>query len=95
MAKVFKRSNLCVVTRKYTDQNGNEKSNWERIGQLTTFQKDDGSYSTIAELYHMPGVTISVFEQKPREQAPTQPAPQPETAVQEYSDEIKVEDIPF
>lgn len=78
MAKVIKRSNLCVVTRKYTDQNGNEKANWRTIGELTTFQKEDGTTSTICELYHMPGVTISVFAPKQQSQPaqPAQPAPQ-------------------
>jgi hypothetical protein len=90
MAQVYKRFNLAVVTRKYTGNDGVEKSNWERIGQMTTFKKDDGSYSSIIELYHMPGTTISVFENKPKEQ----PAPQP-TAQHEPTEDIQIEDIPF
>lgn len=87
MAKVIRRSNLTVVTRTYTDNQGNQKSVWNKIGELTTFQKDDGTYSTMCELYHMPGVKISVFENKPKEQAQApqqyqQPSPAPQQPVQ-------------
>jgi hypothetical protein len=98
MAQVFKRFNLSVVTRKYTDNEGKEKSNWERIGQMTTFKRDDGSYSSIIELFHMPGVTISVFEQKPKESAPPAFAggsgQQANNQLQQ-NEEINIQDIPF
>lgn len=65
--KVVKRSDLVVVVREYESQ-GEKKKVWKNIGELTTFQADDGSYFSKAELFHMPGVSISVFEQKPKEE---------------------------
>jgi len=63
---VTKKHNLCVAVRKYTDQTGQEKSIWRTIGELTTFKTDKGT-NTICELYHLPSVKISVFEQKKKE----------------------------
>lgn len=93
MAKVVKKSNLCVVVRKYQAQDGLEKSIWKTIGELTTFQKDDGSYNTIAELYTMPGIIISVFEQKEQNRQPIQQT-QPIQQVQQEQ-EINLESLPF
>ena len=53
--------NLCI-RESYKDKQGNEKINWSRIGIL--FEANDKEY---VKLYHMPGILISVFEQKKKE----------------------------
>jgi len=83
---VVKRENLTVVTRTYTDKQGQEKKVWKTIGEITTFEGDDGSKFQSAELYTMPGVRISVFEQK--EKGTQETAPQPK-----QNDPI--DDLPF
>lgn len=62
--QVVKKENLVVTVRKYTDQQGKEKSVFKTIGELTTFQDNNGQTFQKAELYHIPGASISVFEQK-------------------------------
>lgn len=52
---------LCTM-EKYTDKEGNEKVSWNRIGIM--FHKDDKRY---VKLFHMPGILISVFDQKKKE----------------------------
>lgn len=88
MAQPTKRFNLCVVTRTYTDNQGNEKKVWQRIGELAQFQNDDGGVSLSGSLYHMPGVKISAFEQKERDNQQRSSGAAPEK-------EINVDDIPF
>lgn len=61
----LKRFNIVVSARKYIDRDGNEKTIFRRIGELTTWE--GGGISV--ELYHMPGARISAFEQKPRDDA--------------------------
>lgn len=53
---------LCV-REDYTDSNGNKKVSWNRIGILFT-AKD----KTYVKLFHMPGVLVSVFERKKKEE---------------------------
>lgn len=60
-SKLSKRYNLCVVTRTFMKDNV-EKKNYERIGQLLQFEGDDGQKWFSIDLYHMPGVKVSVFE---------------------------------
>jgi len=67
MTNVLKKSNMCVVVREYQDNNGENKKVYKTIGELTTFDKD-GEVFTIGEIYHMPGVRISIFEQKEKSQ---------------------------
>lgn len=66
-ARLLKRHNLCVVTRTYK-KDGQDKNNFERIGQLLEFEGEDGGKWMKVDLYHMPGVQISVFEQKPKDE---------------------------
>lgn len=68
MIQVVKKSDMCVAIRTYTDKEGNEKKVYKTIGEVTTFKDDEGKIFSNAELYHMPGVKISLFEQKPREE---------------------------
>jgi len=53
--------NLCI-RESYKDKKGEEKINWNRIGVL--FESNDKQY---IKLYHMPGVLVSVFDQKKKE----------------------------
>lgn len=53
--------NLCV-REAYTDKSGNEQVNWNRIGIL--FEAKGKQY---VKLYHIPGVLISVFEPKKKD----------------------------
>lgn len=55
--------NLCI-REGYTDRDGNEKTSWNKVGIL--IDKGDKQY---VKLYHMPGVMISVFEQKKKEES--------------------------
>jgi hypothetical protein len=52
--------NLCV--REAYEKDGNEVVRWNKIGVL--FEKGDKQY---VRLFHMPGVLISVFEPKPKD----------------------------
>ena len=36
--------------KKYTDRNGNEKTQWNNIGVMTEFHKDNGDISRIIEI---------------------------------------------
>ena len=56
---------LCI-RESYTDKDGNEKVSWNKIGIL--FSSKDKEY---IKLYHLPGVLVSVFEQKKKEEAET------------------------
>ena len=101
-SKVMKRENLVISYEKY-QQNGQDKNAWRNIGELITFQHDDGTTSQIVKLWHLPGHTINVFEkrdiqQEGQGQKPAQPAPQPkklEPIYEEPTEEISIEDIPF
>ena len=52
---------LCI-REAYTDKEGNEKVSWNKIGIL--FTSKDKEY---VKLYHLPGVLVSVFEQKKKD----------------------------
>ena len=50
--------NLCI-RESYTTKDGEEKVSWNRIGTL--FEANGKEY---VKLYHIPGVLISVFQPK-------------------------------
>ena len=52
---------LCI-RESYKDKNGDERVTWNKIGIL--FEANDKQY---VKLHHIPGVLISVFEQKKKE----------------------------
>jgi len=79
MSKLY---DLAVVTRKYTDNNGNEKSVWKNIGSIIE-TKNGGKIILIDRTFNPAGVycdadrdqiMISMFEPKPREMSPAQQA---------------------
>jgi hypothetical protein len=53
--------------KKYTDRNGNEKTQWNNIGYMTEFHKEDGSVSRIIEIPAI-GLEANVFEQRDRDE---------------------------
>jgi hypothetical protein len=57
---------LCV--RESYQKNGEEKVRWNKIGVL--FESNGKAY---IKLFHMPGVLVSVFEPKPKEEKQDDP----------------------
>jgi len=55
---------LCI-RETYKNKNGEEKTSWNKIGIL--FEANDKQY---VKLFHIPGVLISVFEQKKKDDKP-------------------------
>jgi hypothetical protein len=43
MANILKKENITIVIREYTDGQGNNKKVYKTIGELVTWQGDDGS----------------------------------------------------
>ena len=64
---------LCI-RETYVAKDGEEKSSWNKIGVL--IETNDKQY---VKLFHIPGVLINVFEQKPRETTQATPAANTET----------------
>lgn len=52
--------------RKYQDKEGNEKTQWNNIGTMTVFQKEDGKINRIIEIPTI-GLEANVFPWTPRE----------------------------
>jgi len=46
--------------KKYQDKDGNEKTQWNNIGMITEFHKDDGTVSKIIEIPAI-GLEASIF----------------------------------
>ena len=61
--------NLCI-RESYQDKQGNDKVSWNKIGIL--FEANGKQY---VKLSHIPGVLISVFEPKPKEEPKQEEAP--------------------
>jgi hypothetical protein len=69
-----KIKDLCVATSKYTNRNGEEKSNWLNIGAI--FEKDDGGkYMMLKRTFNPAGmpnpdnrdtIIVSMFDVKPK-----------------------------
>ena len=55
---------LCI-RETYTDNQGRERVSWNRIGFL--FSAKGKEY---IKLYHIPNTLISIFEPKPKKEAP-------------------------
>jgi single-stranded DNA-binding protein len=86
---------LAVGVRKYTDQSGQEKTQWENIGAI--FKNEEGkSFISIKRTFNPAGVPnpdqkdsiiVSMFEPKDPNAAPAAPAKPAASAVDD--------DIPF
>lgn len=75
--------------RKYKDKQGIEKTQWNNIGTITEFHKDDGNISRIIEIPAI-GLEANIFPWTPKE--PTQPKAEIPNM---NSSEINIDDIPF
>lgn len=92
----MKKYNLSKP-RKYTDSQGNEKTYWDKVGELIEFEKKDGTISRIVKIPAI-GLEANVFEEKPREEA--KPQPKVDVAEKEYNEYpteevVNTDDIPF
>ena len=82
MAQVIKRENLTISTGEY-QKDGQTKQRYRTIGELVSYQNDDGSVSQFGEMWGPTGSTkFNVYDQTDRNsQAPAQQAP----AQQQYA----------
>lgn len=55
-----------LMVRETYNKNGEEKVSWNKLGVLI----EAANGKQYIKLFHMPGVLISVFEQKPKEDKP-------------------------
>jgi len=88
--KPIKRYNLVVSVRKYIDADGNEKNAYKRIGEMMVWE--NGGISL--ELYHMPGIRISAFEQTDRQAQPPRDPFQETSPSKEELPTVPKEEIP-
>lgn len=87
--------------KKYTNSQGEEKTQWNNIGMITEFHKEDGSVSRIIEIPTI-GLEANIFpfEPKKTEQDGIKSTPpgymNKKVETIEYpEEEINPEDIPF
>lgn len=92
--------------KKYQDKQGVEKTQWNHIGQITEFYKDDGSVSRIIEIPAI-GLEANIFPFVEKEQNNNQQsgygvktqsygnAPTEESQEDFPVDDINPSDIPF
>lgn len=88
--------NVSKAGRVYKDNQGNEKTNWDSVGTITEFHKDDGSVSRILEIPAI-GLNASIFPIMPRPPI-TESAKAPSTKTTpsaDYPDGLDVSEIPF
>lgn len=55
--------------KKYTDRNQQEKTQWNQIGVITEFHKDDGSVNRILEIPAI-GLEANIFPFEKKEDKP-------------------------
>ncbi len=90
----MKKYNLAKP-RKYTDSQGNEKTYWDRVGEMIEFEKQDGTVNRIVKIPAI-GLECNVFEDKPKEEKPKPVVEKTEKEYQEYpEEEVNPDDIPF
>lgn len=97
----IKRFNISKP-KKYNSKEGVEKTQWNNIGTITEFHKEDGSVSRIIEIPAI-GLEASIFPFEPRDGAPqsrpaqrSAPANEPPLETIEYpAEDVNPDDIPF
>jgi single-stranded DNA-binding protein len=109
MAQIIKKENLSIVVDTYV-KDGQTKNVYKTIGELVTYQNDDGSYSQFGQMWGPTGATkFNVFEQRDRQaqapqqapvhqthQAPPPPPPQQPMGVHNGQQyQVPSDDIPF
>jgi hypothetical protein len=76
MGQVVKKENITIKTGEY-QKDGQTKNRYKTIGELITYQNDDGSYSQFGEMWGPTGVQkFNVYEQSENRQQAPQQAPQ-------------------
>jgi len=80
-----------VKPKKYKGRDGREKTQWNNIGVMTVFQKDDGSVSRILEIPCI-GLEANIFPIEPK---PAQPTYQEKEIPVIEENEINTSEIPF
>ena len=81
MAQVIKRENITISTGEYQKE-GQTKQRYRTIGELVTYQNDDGTISQFGEMWGPTGGTkFNVFEQQDRNKL--QPQQQQQQAPQQ------------
>lgn len=60
-----------MIRESYKAKDNQEKVSWNKIGVLI----DGANGKQYVKIFHMPGVLVSVFEQKPKEDKPTEVKP--------------------
>lgn len=79
MAQIIKKENIVISLREYTDNNGQNKKVYKTIGELCTYQNDDGSVSQFGEMWGPTGSTkFNIYEQTDRNAQQPQQSQQPQ-----------------
>lgn len=89
----IKRFNISKP-RKYTGKDGQEKTQWNNIGTITEFHKEDGKISTIIEIPAI-GLEASIFPIEPKVEEPKQEEKVEEGAIEYPKEDSNPNDIPF
>lgn len=89
---MIKRFNISKP-KKYTDREGNEKTQWNNIGTITEFHKEDGSVSRIIEIPAI-GLDANIFPIEPKVDG-QRGSYQSQAPASHEKDEINIDDIPF
>lgn len=61
----MKRYDICIP--KTYQKDGEEKTQWNRVGKFIRFEKEGGKESHILELHMFPETKFMLFEEKPRD----------------------------
>lgn len=91
-----KRFNISKP-KKYTNRNNEEKTQWNNIGSITEFHKEDGSVSRIIEIPAI-GLEANIFPFQPKGQTPDTASRAEEThAPLDHNSDVSIEteEIPF
>lgn len=64
---LIKKQNIVAVQGTYKTKEGQEKNFTRQIGELLTFSNENGGEFQAMNLFHMPGVKISIYDQKEKE----------------------------
>jgi len=78
--------------KKYKANNGQEKTQWNNVGTMTEFHKDDGSIGRIIEIPCI-GLEANIFKIEPKNQGQRQYDEGPQSAPEDPG--IDVGDIPL
>lgn len=96
MSKVIKKENMTIVIREYTDNQGNNKKVYKTVGELVTWQGDDGSNYQSFEMWGPTGSTQGkIFEQQQAVNAMQPQQPQQQNYQQQPKQQYNANNPPF